>query len=385
MDTSTKSGRIDIFAFVDALGWEVLRGRDFMNDELPYRQSVRSVMGYSSACVPSILTGRQPRDHGQWSFFYCSPATSPFRALRPLALLPEAVTGRARVRNALSKLVARQMGFTGYFQLYQLPFRHAHEFDYCEKRDLFEAGALDATPTIFDDLRASGVPFLMSDWRASEEANLRALRERLPAGDLRFAFLYLADLDGLLHQVGKDHPTVTARIASYEARLRSVLADAREHYGDVRFSVISDHGMATVHHCVDVQAALTPLGLTFGRDYVAAYDSTMARFWLRSAAARERIPQALAGLGDGHVLTDAEKVDLGVDFPGDKYGELIFLMDPGCIIVPSHMGLKPITGMHGYHPGHPDSDAALLSTHPAAGPVESICDFHGLMRRALAA
>jgi hypothetical protein len=60
-------------------------------------------------------------------------------------------------------------------------------------------------------------------------------------------------------------------------------------------------------------------------------------------------------------------------------------MDPGYIIVPSHMGLKPITGMHGYHPDHPDSNASLLSTHAPAARVDSICDFHGLMRLAAAA
>lgn len=80
--------RVSLFVFIDALGWEVLRGRRFLEDELPWRQPVRSVLGYSSACVPSILTGLAPRDHGQWSFFFCSPDTSPFRSLRALRHLP---------------------------------------------------------------------------------------------------------------------------------------------------------------------------------------------------------------------------------------------------------------------------------------------------------
>jgi hypothetical protein len=384
MNTPAKGGRIDIYAFVDALGWEVLRGRKFMEDELPFRQPVRSVMGYSSACVPSILTGLQPRDHGQWSFFYCSPKTSPFRALRPLALLPQAIMGRARVRNLLSKAVARVKGFTGYFQLYQLPFRHAHEFDYCEKRDLFEPGAMSA-PTIFDTLRKSGRRFHISNWRATENENLASLKKELETGDLRFAFLYLADLDGALHMVGKDDPSITTRIQDYERRLRSVLEVAHRNYSDVRFNVISDHGMAHVTKVFDVQKALAPLGLLFGRDYVAAYDSTMARFWLRSEAARRKLPPALAALDGGHLLSDEELVALGCDFRDLKYGELIFLMDPGNIIVPSHMGLTPIAGMHGYHPDHADSDASLLSSHAPVMQPRSICDFHELMTLAAAA
>lgn len=377
--------RIEIFAFVDALGWEVLRGRSFLEDELPWRQPVRSVLGYSSACVPSILTGRLPRDHGHWSFFYCSPQTSPFRRLRALGLLPAGLTGRARVRNLLSKAVARANGYTGYFQLYQLPFEHAHEFDYCEKHDLFEAGGVTGAPTIFDELRDAAVPFHLSNWRRSEAENLAALHTQLQDDPVRFAFLYLADLDGALHQVGKDDPSITRRVADYEARLRELLAAARKRYGDVRLTVISDHGMAHVTHSFDLQARLATLPLRFGRDYVAAYDSTMARFWLRSDQARRLLPEALLDLPGGRLLGDAELAALGCDFPGHRYGELIFLMDPGHLIVPSHMGRTAIRGMHGYHPSHCDSDAALLSTHAPARPVASICDFHGLMQLAAAA
>jgi len=385
MSRNERNARIDIFAFVDALGWEVLRGRRFLEEELPWRQRVRSVLGYSSACVPSILTGRTPREHGHWSFFYCSPETSPFRSLRPLRALPKSITGRARVRNLLSQAVARQHGFTGYFQLYQLPFEHAHEFDYCEKRDLFGQDGVSGAPTIFDKLRKSGTPFHVSNWRQDEESNIAALHRDLDAVDVRFAFLYLADLDGALHVVGKDDPSITERIARYEARLRDVLAAARRRYGDVRLSVISDHGMAHVTRTFDLQATLAGLPLRFGRDYVAALDSTMARFWLRSEAAARLLPQVLADADGGRLLSDTELAALGCDFPGQRYGQLIFLMDPGHLIVPSHMGLTPIRGMHGYHPDHPDSDASLLSTHRPERETESICDFHELMTLAVAA
>ena len=384
-DSMKNDGRIDIFAFVDALGWEVLRNLTFLEDELPFRQPVRSVLGYSSACVPSILTGRMPRDHGQWSFFFCSPETSPFRGLRPLRLLPKAITGRARVRNLLSKAVARQNGFTGYFQLYQLPFEHAHEFDYCEKTDLFAQGGVPRAPTIFDKLRAAGTPFHLSDWRQSEDVNLASMHAALERAEARFAFLYLADLDGALHMVGKDDPSITTRVARYETRLREVLVAARKRYGEVRLNVISDHGMAHVTRTFDLQPMLSKLPLRFGRDYVVALDSTMARFWLRSEAAARLIPAALAEAPGGRLMSAAELASLGCDFPGQRYGELVFLMDPGHLIVPSHMGLTPIAGMHGYHPDHPDSDAALLSTHAPARETRTICDFHELMTLSVAA
>jgi hypothetical protein len=55
-------------------------------------------------------------------------------------------------------------------------------------------------------------------------------------------------------------------------------------------------------------------------------------------------------------------------------------MNAGVLIVPSHMGLKPITGMHGYHPDDADSDASLLSNVEPPCPAEAITDVFHLMR-----
>ena len=373
------AGRVSLVVFIDALGWEVLRGRRFLEDELPWRQPVRSVLGYSSACVPSILTGLEPRDHGQWSFFFCSPETSPFRSLRALRHLPRRITERARVRGWLSKLVARLHGFTGYFQLYQLPFEHAHEFDYCEKKDLFAPGGINGSPTVFDRLRERGIPFHMSDWRRDETHNLDSLKSDLASGQVRFAFVYLAALDGALHEVGKAHPDITRRIAAYEASLREVLEIARRQYGEVRLSVISDHGMADVVREEDLQASLSRLPYQFGRDYVVALDSTMARFWFRNEGARTAITGLLSGLDWGRSMPRDELAALGCDFGASRYGELIFLTDPGVVITPSHMGRTAPRGMHGYHPDHPDSDAVLLSSHEPRLKPSTIRSFHELM------
>jgi len=377
--TTRAGGRISIFVFIDALGWEVLRNRRFLEDELPWRRPVTSVLGYSSACVPSILTGRMPRDHGQWSFFFCSPRTSPFRGLRPLRFLPQGITSRARFRSALSRLVARRHGFTGYFQLYQLPFTHAHEFDYCEKRDLFAAGGINGQPTVFDRLRERGVPFHMSDWRRPESDNLAALSADLDAGVARFAFVYLPDLDGALHAVGKDDDEITRRIAAYEESLRQVLRKARERYDDVDLFVISDHGMAHVRRQVDLNSMIARLPIQFGRDYVVALDSTMARFWFRNEQAQRLVESLLSDLRWGTVLQESELADLGCDFPGHRYGELVFLADPGVVIAPSHMGRTAPRGMHGYHPDDPDSDAVLLASRKPSVAPTNISSFHELM------
>jgi hypothetical protein len=386
MANTEKSPQVSIVVFIDALGWEVLKNRQFLQEELPHRRKLRSVFGFSSACVPSILTGLMPREHKHWSFFYHSPEASPFKALRMLRILPASLSDRGRFRSLLSKLIKKLYGYTGYFQLYNMPFRLINQFDYCEKRDLFAADGINNGENIFEVLDKAGVAFHRSDWRLSEEENLESARQAVTKGDVPFAFLYMAAMDALLHQVGKDSDKVDKKLAWYEVQLRELMALAQNHYQDVRIFVCSDHGMCTVEHNVDLMAAIKDLGLEETTDYVATYDSTMARFWFKNEAARQRISAALNSIPEGRILSSEELTELGCDFEGDQYGELIYLLNPGTLIVPSHMGTQTITGMHGYHPDHPDSDASLLSNVAPDTDPQAINDMFTLMRsEALAA
>lgn len=369
--------------FIDALGWEVLKSRKFLEEELPHRRKLKSVLGYSSACVPSILSGRKPDEHGHWSFFFANDTDSPFKAVSWMRFLP--FQSRGRVRNKLSNWLKKVLGWSGYFQLYNMPFEHLDRFDYCEKRDIFAAGGLNHGEQIFEYFDRAGVSYHKSDWHASEANNISALKRDLVNDHPAFAFLYLADMDGLLHQVGKGSDLVDEKLKGYEEELRKVFAVAESEYDQVKLFICSDHGMATVEHTIDLMAQIEALPLTFGKDYLAAYDSTMARFWFYSSNARQQITKALAQCTDGRVLSDAELTELGCNFDGKQYGELVFLLDGGKIICPSHMGTQPVTGMHGYHPDHPDSDAVLLSNTPAPAGTDAITDLFALMQQETAA
>ena len=56
---------------------------------------------------------------------------------------------------------------------------------------------------IFDLLEQHAVPYHVSNWRDGETDNLRACEKAMAEEDIRLAFLYMASMDGLLHQVGK--------------------------------------------------------------------------------------------------------------------------------------------------------------------------------------
>ncbi|MEY4940083.1 MAG: hypothetical protein RIQ93_1818 [Verrucomicrobiota bacterium] len=373
---------LPLFVFIDACGWEIIKDDHFGTDFAPHRRPLRSVFGYSSACIPSILSGRWPAEHRNWSYFVYDPKNSPFKSLRPLRWLPTAITGRRRVRRWLSKFVKLQLQFRGYFDLYNVPFRNIDLYDFTEKKNPLQPGGMNRGPNIFDFLRDRHIRYHVSVPTDPETKNLDALLQDISKEEIDFAFLYWPELDGLLHRVGNDSPAIPERLRAYEDSIRRLMAKAREHYEDVQLYVFSDHGMANCDRHVDLRTQINQLGLRFGHDYAVVYDSTMARFWFFNDEARRTIRARLESISDGRILGDAELTELGALFPDRYFGELIYLVDEGTLIVPSDMGERPIRAMHGYHPDAPHSYASLLTNHTdVPADIAAIPDMFKLMTR----
>ena len=372
--------RVAIAMFVDACGWRVVEPRSWYLDHLKYRRSVRSLFGYSSACVPAILTGRRPNETDHWSTFFYSPSTSPFRHLRHLRGLPSRVFDRGRVRRYLSRAIAAAYGYTGYFQLYNLPFEILPFYDYAEKKDIFRPGGINRGTSIFDDLARERIPYHVSNWRHSEKANFHALRRALVAREVVFGFLYAAELDSLMHNHTKDSTVTDEKLRWYQREVEELLSVASRSYEEVRFALFSDHGMATVHSVVDLVPLVEATGLRFGQDYASVYDSTMMRFWFLNAHSEARIRKVLVDGEHGGWLARDRLEAYGAYWPDGKFGQAIYALEPGVVLNPSHMGNVAPKGMHGYRPEHPDSDAALLANFEPHTPVRDITDLYRLIR-----
>ncbi len=368
--------------FVDAFGWRIFQDNDFLSDRLQTAEPLETILGYSCACDPTIITGELPDVHGHFSFFCYDPPASPFGPCRWLSLLPWTITKRGRVRRQLSKLIQRVNGFTGYFQIYNVPFNRLPYFDYSEKRDIYEHGGLvNRTPTIFDYLRENNIRFSLSDWRKNEQHNIAAMTEQVREGDIRFGYLYLAELDGIMHAEGTESPRVAEKIQWYDSQFRKLMDEAQQQYDEVRLYVFSDHGMANVTKNVDLVAEIDSLGLRFGEDYAVMYDSTMARIWTLTDEAELRIRGKLTELDYGRILSEDELRGYGAFFEDGRYGDLLFLLEPGALITPSFMNETHVPGMHGYDPKDADSVALFASTDLVSDPPRRLDDLYGLMRR----
>jgi len=373
--------KINVFMFIDAMGWEVLKDKGFLEDLLPYRYPVSMQFGYSSTAIPTILTGKPPTEHKHLSFYYYAPSISPFKIFQMLMLhyLPSRIFDRWRVRHILSKLIAKLYGYTGYFEMYAMPYDRLHYFDYIEKTDIFVPGGLAPVDNIADQLEARNIPYHISNWRLSEEENIDALTADVENENIQFAFLYTAAMDALLHRVTKDGSEIDTKLEWYSEKINKLVDTLKAHYKDFTLSVFSDHGMTTLTEEVDVKKIIESLPYKFGKDYTAVYDSTMARYWFFNDKAREEVERALETIPYSHILSEEEKKKYKIDFSDNMYGETYLLMDPGYQIAPSDMGLKALPGMHGFAPEHEDSFASYLSTEKPDKIPEWVGDYHSVM------
>jgi hypothetical protein len=374
--------KVHIFMFIDALGWEIVNRHHFMEEQLPYRYPAKMQFGYSSTAIPTIMTGQPPKVHKHLSFYYYAPEKSPFKLFRYLLLkyLPSKIFDRWRVRHILSKIIAKLYGFTGYFEMYAMPYDRLPYFDYIEKQDIFIPAGLAPVENLADVLEKSKIPYLISNWRSSETENIEQLESELEKGEIEFAFLYTAKLDGLLHMKVDNPEIIQEKLDWYAQHIERLIFAANEHYEHFTLSIMSDHGMTPRTGTVDVKKAIEELDLKFGDDYAAVYDSTLARFWFITEKSRKLIMPILQTIPQSHLLSKEEKEKYGIDFDDDMYGEEILLMDPGIQIEPCDMGIKSLPGMHGFAPEDKHSFASFLSTAPVEIPPTWVGDYFKIMK-----
>lgn len=374
-----------VFVLIDALGWQIIKDRPFLNDELPVRMPLKTVLGYSSGAIPTLLTGRKPVETGHWNLFYYDPQGSPFKWLRWFSVLPEWALDNRLVRKLIKELGRRLLGMGPLFECSVSP-RLLPLFNYLEKLNIYRKGGISGASSIFDLLESHKIPYKSYTYHQFSDAEiLRQARADIQSGRESVYFLYLCEVDGLLHRNRTQETLISQRLSWYERELREIFVCALKRDRNATMTVASDHGMAPVHSSYDLVGRIARLGFKIPQQYLAVYDSTMARYWFFDSAARAAIIAELKATACGRVLTDAELNSLGILFPDRRYGELVFLLNPGWLFTRSDFnggGWNP-AGMHGYDPSDPNSDAIFLSNRTPPLPLNTIADIYPCLAAAV--
>jgi hypothetical protein len=383
--SESPTGGIRLFVLMDALGWEYVKDREFLTDLLPYRCSLRTVLGFSSGAIPTILTGAWPSVTGHWNLFYYDPEGSPFRWLRYFALFPEFILNHRISAKILQQMGRHVLGLGPLFDCCVSP-GVLRWFNWVEKKNIYARGSICGARSIFDHLAEQNIPHRIYSYHHLTDAQIMDQAQRdVAETDAKFYFLYLSETDMFLHSHCSDPVAIDRKIAWYDAQLRALLKKARSIDPRASMTVFSDHGMTPITQHYDLMKDVESLPFRMPNDYLAVYDSTMARFWFFSDDARREIVKCLDGVGCGRILPDQELLDLGVFFADRRYGEVVFLLQPGWLFSRSDFnGPRWIpAGMHGYHPNDRYSDAVFLSDRQPSTPMRTIADVYSRMSEAI--
>jgi hypothetical protein len=373
--------KASIFVLVDALGWEWIKEHPFLKDVAPYRRPLDSVLGFSTAAIPSILTGRFPEEHGRLSLFHRANGHSPFKKLSLICAMPPWMVENRYARFGVKTLVRRMNNLSGYFQLYGIPLAYLPRLDVCEKRNIYAPGGIPGSTSIFDLLQNDGKSYKAYCYHdGTDDELITSMEADLRAGAAKFYFLYLAGLDAFLHLHADDRAASAETLQKYSTALARLHKIAIETYGAADIHVFGDHGMAPTTATIDIQARLAELPIKSSVDYLCLLDSTMARFWFFNARARELVTGALKEVDGGRWLDSDDLVNLHAFFPDGKYGEMIFLTESGTVIAPCHMGVRAPAGMHGFLPSAPHSRSAFVSSVDYGDSLTRITDVFGIMK-----
>lgn len=370
-----------VVVLVDAMGWTLAGTDPAFAPGLTQRRPLATVLGFSSGALPTAFTGRSAREHGRWLMYRRAPeGGGVFRDLAWLRWLPSRVRRSWRLTQWLTARVARRVH--GYFNLYDVPREELPAFDLPEQADVFRPGGLPVD-SLWDSLERRGLAWRGWNWRTPEaQARAEAL-ECLAAGSHDVVFVYSAVLDARLHHEGSRGAGVRACLADWSRWFDDAAAAAARGGRTPWLVLCSDHGMVDVTATVDVMGALEPLAVRRGTDYLAFFDSTMARFWWRTPGARDAVRAALGPAQRGRWLAPETLAAEGADFADHRFGEEVFLLDPGVLMVPSYMGRAPLAAMHGYDPTHPDMAGILASNRPLPSEVTHLAHLRDHLEREL--
>lgn len=357
--------------FIDALRYDYIDSKNtpFLNRMIQEGKisKLRSkpVLGFTHTATASIYTGTSPSTHGRWVYWGYKkgkkadvyPVNKVFKII-PLKRI------RLFVKHGFSYFLHEMESPASEWFMPNIPDDMLPLF--CRLTPVFDLDqSVGAYPTLFGILRNRNVPYSFREIKSPKPDSLNL---NIPKNNNAVFVEVLSHsyLDEIAHIHGPLSDPVNKEVQKLDSLICSLFKKLEKVTSDWHVVIFTDHGMARVEKRYDLSGMINGLGLRTGRDYVAFYDSTMARFWFMNETAKRTIVKALENLRYGKILSKKELEIVGLDFKDTSYGELIFQMNVGCEIFPNYFvsilpsWIRPRRGMHGFDVNHPSQQGAFL-------------------------
>jgi len=373
MRNNIENCSLDIYILIDALGADFVQDSPFLNDICPYRKRLKTVLGYSSAAIPTILTGRLPDSHLHWCYYYLDKENSPFIWFNNLSSSLDSLS-----YDFIKEKTIKEANIQGYFNLYNVPKYLLPMLGHCEKGNIWAPNGINNGQSLFDILDKNNNPYYVSNWRLKDVEAIQLAKITIENRENNIIFLYFYSIDDLLHYNYNDNKLFLDKLYWFEKNIAELWKSARNNYDAVNLYTFSDHGMLPVQNYIDFISIIERANLKLHKDSLIFYDSTMIRCWFGNNKDRKIIKEILAETNLGYWIEQEEKTLLGLNFPDNRFFDELFLLNPFIMAMPSYMGNVKLSGMHGYHPNVSLSDAVLLSSKKLDSTIEHIKDISKL-------
>lgn len=351
--------------FLDALKPESLQYMPFL-DSFAFQRRMRSELGHSVTCHPSMYSGVHPDKHLQWFVWKYDPVQSPFQWARIFKYLGFAdnLGSRYFLHKYTRMFREKNTSWFGVPLLVNLPLRYWPYFNVVEDRAWDEPGYLVQYPTVFDVLRNHNVGFEIAGMSKGAGDEFDQIGKHEFQAIQPWTYFFLGSVDHYSHHYGQDAPETIALLRRLDELIRAKYEDYSRRVRDFDVFVFSDHGHIRVQKQVDIQAVFRRNGSDLNR-FIHLIESNYARFWFRNDHERASAERILATMDCGFVLRDEHYDRYHLNMPDNRYGDLIFHLDAPAIFSKTIWGFsRHQRSMHGYLPEYPDSDGVFLSKRP---------------------
>ena len=376
---------------IDALGYSIITEKRmpkvFGIFQQGYFKSLKTLLGYSNAIVPSIFSGKYPNEHNIWALYKMSPKTSPFRQTKfyPSILFDRTLISRYFANRMIVHKCKKQGLLPKDFDPPNIPIKILHYFDISMKKHIIESGSMGGTTTLFDLIKKNDLKFkyVGYPWNKGNNEILTLAEKYIQNNQIVLAYIDAIDHDG--HVYGVDSPEFEQHLKIFDEIFAAFLTRIQK-IENVSIKIFSDHGMKNVDGTVDVKQIIDSTGLKLENDFIPFLDSTMARFLVCNNNAKELLIETLEGISGGSLLTNEELVKYKINFNTREYGDLIFLADPGKLILPNFYSVlgRAGKGMHGWDPDDKTQDSFLFMNQKIRiNEKGDVIDIFNLLRKLL--
>lgn len=324
---------------------------------------METLLGYSSCILPSIWSGLSPQRTGVWCEYFLQP-----RKPHSLSSFLRKIPGNCLRRwtaGASFKVLQKLHIELGYH--FNIPPHVEHMFSKWHiKSNEFPSIQIRGIPMLTDYLRQNKVRYFY--WfteRSFREDQAMKFFSSLPrkVGPSDVIVFYIANIDLQAHVSGVYSEAVGKELKALDKFVENSMKDINQRADNLEVLLFSDHGMADIYHRFDIIRMLNRQNIKQPRDYIAFYDSTLARFWFPNKNIKKKVEEVLEECEAGRILSGADLQYYHIDFEDKKYGELIFLINEGVEIFPSYMHfIRPgyVKAMHGYDPDLSSSASFII-------------------------